>query len=439
MKQNVVQEKLNELIYKQSLDGRWPTLNFQGSLGEQFGRNIDPTTNLFTQNNITSSNIALQSGVTLFNWFSIKNTIDANRFTAEASKQQTKKIQDDIALNVAAAYLQALLSQEQKHTAEVKAEQTKEQLDMTRKRVDAGALPELNAAELESQLANDSSAIIAAESAFRLNLLQLKALLNLDAGYPFDINKPDIEDIPVVPLAELQPELVYSQAVLIRPQQMANQLRYEAAQKSSAAARAKLYPTISAFGNIQSAYSSAFKQLPKGDNVTVIVPTQSYVTVAGANYNVNTPVSKPTSYVDATYFKQLNNNFRQSLGMSLQVPIFNGNQARSTWRRALANEESVQLQMRADSLVLKQDIYTAYQNAINSLATYNSRMKAYRTASYSYTLGKERYDADLLSVLELLTLQNNAQRALIDQITAHYDFVFRTKILEFYRGQGVIF
>ncbi|MCC6762187.1 MAG: TolC family protein [Chitinophagaceae bacterium] len=437
VKQTDVQARLNELVYQQSRDGRWPTLNFSTSLGEQFGRSIDPTTNQFTQNNITFSNMNIQTGVSLFNWFSQKNTIEANRLTMEASKVQTKKVQDDIALNVAAAYLQALLSSEQKRTAQVQAAQTMEQLVITRKRVDAGSVPELNAAELEAQLARDSATIVTAESTYRLNLLQLKALLMLDAGTPFEITTPPIDQIPVAAIADLQPEIVYAAAVQLRPLQVANKLRLQAAEKNAAVAKASMYPTISAFGNIQSAYSSALSRLPKGNNVSAVVPTQSFVSVQGQSYFVNTPVSIPSSFVDANYFRQLDYNFRQSVGLSLQVPIFNGHQARTNYKRAIINQENIQLQMAADSLTLKQDIYTAYQNAINALATYNSRTKAYQTAAYSYSLGQQRFEVGLLPVFELITLQNNVQRALIDQLTARFEYVFRTKILEFYRGSGI--
>jgi len=437
VKQTDVQARLNELVYQQSRDGRWPTLNFSTSLGEQFGRSIDPTTNQFTQNNITFSNMNIQTGVSLFNWFSQKNTIEANRLTMEASKVQTKKVQDDIALNVAAAYLQALLSSEQKRTAQVQAAQTMEQLVITRKRVDAGSVPELNAAELEAQLARDSATIVTAESTYRLNLLQLKALLMLDAGTPFEITTPPIDQIPVAAIADLQPEIVYAAAVQLRPLQVANKLRLQAAEKNAAVAKASMYPTISAFGNIQSAYSSALSRLPKGTNVSAVVPTQSFVSVQGQSYFVNTPVSVPSRFVDANYFRQLDYNFRQSVGLSLQVPIFNGHQARTNYKRAIINQENIQLQMTADSLTLKQDIYTAYQNAINALATYNSRKKAYETAAYSYSLGQQRFEVGLLPVFELITLQNNVQRALIDQLTSRFEYVFRTKILEFYRGSGI--
>lgn len=437
VRQTDVQARVNQLAYQQSRDSRWPSLSFSGSFGDQIGRSIDPTSNLFTQNAINFSNVNLQTGVTLFNWFSRKNTIEANRLTAESGKVQTKKVQDDIALNVAAAYLQALLASEQKKAVGVQATQTREQLEVTRKRVDAGALPELNAAELEAQLARDSANIIAAESTYRLNLLQLKALLNLDASQPFDIATPDIDRIPVVPLSELDPEAVYDMAVRQRPLQMANKLRLDAAMKNTQAAKAAMYPTISAFGNLQSAFSSALTQLPKGNNVSTVFQTSSFVNIAGTPYFVSTPVSRPERFVNANFWRQLDYNFRQAIGLSLQVPIFNGHQAKTNYKRALLNEESQQLQMKADSLSLKQDIYTAYQNAVNALATFNSRKKTYQTASYSYQLGRQRYEVGLLPVLELITLQNNVQRAQIEQLTARFDLVFRTKILEFYRSSGI--
>ncbi len=434
VKQSEITQRQNELVYQQSRDSRWPTLNFQSSLGEQWGRNIDPTTNQFITNAITFSNLSLQSGVTLFNWFGIKSQIESNKLTYESSVAQTKKLQDDIALNVAASYLQALLSKEQKKVADIAAEQTAEQLRLTRLRVDAGTLPELNAAELEAQLARDSAAIVTAESTYRLNLLSLKAVLNLDAGYPLEVNVPELDQVKILQLAELAPEYVYEQAVRVRPQLEANRYQHEALGANARAVRAQLYPTIGAFGNVQSAFSSAQTVLPKGDNITTIVPTPAFVNVQGTNYFVNSPVTRPSEFVDANYWRQINNNFRQGIGLSLQVPIFNGNQARTNYKRAMLQQENFEWQMRADSLQLKQDIYNAYQNARNAVATYTSRKKAYETSQYSYNLGKQRYEVGLLPVFELITLQNNVLRANVDQLTAQYDYIFRTLILQFYQG-----
>jgi outer membrane protein len=437
VRQNKVQEDIAEVNLNQTNASRLPTLNFQGSTGGQFGRSIDPATNLFTTNAITFINNGLQTNVTLFNWFSLKNQVAANRLTSEAARAQTEVIQNDISLNVAAAYLQALLSYEQMRIAKVQVEQTKEQLAITRKRVEAGALPELNAAELSAQLARDTASFITAESQFEINQLSIKSILNLDAAAPFQIAIPAANAIPVEPIADLLPNLVFEKAVMQQPRQKANQLRLEAAEKNTAAARGALYPTISAFGNLQTAYSSALENLPKGLNTTVIVPTQSFVSVGGNNFFVNTPISRPERFETANVFRQFNFNFRQSIGVSLSVPIFNGYQARSVYQRSKLNESTLELQMVADTLQLKQDIYQAYQSAVNSLNTFNSRQRAVEAAQFSFDLGQKRYEVGLLPVIELVTLQNNLQRAKIDEASSQYEFIFRLKVLEFYKNNSI--
>lgn len=437
VRQNLVQEDIADLTLKQSSASRIPNLNYQAGAGGQFGRNIDPATNLFINNAISFVNTGLNSNVTLFNWFNLKNQVAANRLTAEATRAQTKVIQNDISLNVAASYLTALLSHEQMRIAGVQVNQVKEQLAITRKRVEAGNLPELNAAELVAQLARDSATFVAAESQFEINQLNLKALLNLDAAVPFKIAIPQADAIPVAPITSLQPADVFAAAVTQQPRQEANLLRLEAAKKNSLAAKAAMYPTISAFGNIQSAYSSAFESLPKGNNITTIVPTQAFVTVSGNNYNVNTPVTRPEGFVNANLWRQLDYNRRQSLGISLNVPIFNGLQAKTQYQRAKLNENTLELQMLADTLQLKQDIYQAYQSAVNALNTFKSRERALETSQFSYDLGLKRYEVGLMPIIELVTLQNNLLRSKIDLASSQYDYIFRLKVLEFYKYNSI--
>lgn len=436
VRQSVVQQRLSELIYLQSKDSRWPSANLSLSYGMQNGRSIDPTTNQFISQQVGVLNPNIQSGVTLFNFGSVKNTIAANRLTLEADRQQTEKVKTDIQLNVANAYLQALLAYEQIAVAEVTVAQTKEQLNITRKRVDAGGLPELNALELEAQLATDSSTLMVNQNNYQLNLLQLKALLNLDAAMPFDIAKPPVELIPVEPLSELQPGVVYDLAVVNQPLQKANQFRFDAAKKTTQATKAQMYPTLSAFGSLQSSFSTSNK-LPAGAPIVTFTPSPAYIDVGGTSYFVQSPSVRYNDYKTVRTFNQLSDNFRQSLGVTIQVPIFNGNQAKTNWKRAKLNETNISLQMMADSQALKQNIYQAYQSALSSLQVFNSRTKAVDLANRSYDLGKKRYDLGLLPTLDLIILQNNLQRAKIDALSSQFEYVFRLKVLEFYKGNGI--
>jgi outer membrane protein len=437
VKQADVQARLSKLTLNQSKLQRWPSANFQNSNGFQFGRSIDPATNSFTTDQVTFSQFGLSTSVTLFNFNSQKNTILGNELDAKAQETAVTSLANDISLNIAAAYLQALLSREQINISIVQINQTREQLINTRKLVDAGSLPELNAAELDAQLARDSSTYIAAFTAYQGNLLSLKAFMNLDPSVPFELDTPPVERIPVEPLADLQPEPVYLTAVANMPLQKVNNFRLQALEKFAKAARGNMYPSIGAFGNLNSAYSSAFKTLPKGANIPIIIPIGYTGAGTASNPNVFTERLIPSGTQDATFGRQLDYNFRQSIGISLTVPIFNGGQARTAWQRSKLNYQNQQLQVEKDNQTLKQNIYTAYNNALAAFQRYQASVKSVQTAEYSYELSRKRYDAGLLRTIDLITNQSNLFRARLERISNQYDYVFRMKVLEFYKGQGI--
>ncbi|MCH5683640.1 TolC family protein [Niabella sp. W65] len=140
-----------------------------------------------------------------------------------------------------------LLNKEQINISQVQVAQSREQFNNIKKQVSAGALPELNQAEAQTQYATDSSNMITARTNYILSLLQLKALINLDADVPFDIEVPPVESIPLESLAALDPALVYQSALENLPQQKINNLNLLASEKNVAVAKAGMYPTISFF------------------------------------------------------------------------------------------------------------------------------------------------------------------------------------------------
>ena len=435
VRQADVQARIVALTYEQSKLSQYPSIFLQNSSGYQFGRSIDPSTNEFTNERILFANHALNVNLDLFNWFSKKNTIAANRLQAEAYTEGVEKAKNDIALNVANAFLQIVLNAEQIKISDVQVKQSLEQVDIIRKQVTAGALPELNLAEMETQLATDSANLITANSNYILSVLQLKALLNIDADAAFDVAIPPVELIPVEPLAELDPAMVYQLATTNMPQQKINDLNLQAAIKNVAAAKGGMYPALSLFGGLDSRYSNAQKLFP-GNFINSVIPI-GFVDVNGTNYIVNTQTEVPTTFTKNTYFRQLNNNFSQGIGLSLNIPIFNGGAARTNWKKAKLNVISVELQKELDSKTLKQDIYQAHANAVAALQKFNAQSKSVETAQKAYDFAKKRFDVGLLNTIDLITNQNNLFRAKINMVSAQADYVFKMKLLEFYKGQGL--
>lgn len=437
VRQADIQARLAGITTEQSKASRFPTLNFTNNEGLQFGRSIDPATNLFTNQQIKFSQFQLGSNVTLFNWFSQSNQIAGNILEQKASEANVERLKNDISLNVAAAYLQALLSRERVSISKVQLNNTLEQLSNTRKLVLAGSLPELNAAELEAQLSRDSSGLIEAETAYFTNLLQMKLVMNMDPALPLDLDAPPVERIPVEPIATLEPAYVYGMALKNLPQQRVNDLRTQSLQKQLKAARGQMYPTISAFGGMTTSYSSALKRLPSGASVPITIPIGFTGSGSATNPNVFAETFVPAGFEKATFARQLDYQLRQNVGLSLSIPVFNGYQARSGWERSKLNLRNQQLQNERDNLQLKQDIYNAYNSAVAALQRFVAAQKAVTTAEYSYTLSKKRYEAGLLRTIDLITNQNNLFRARIEVLLNQYDYVFRMKVLEFYKGEGL--
>jgi len=238
-------------------------------------------------------------------------------------------------------------------------------------------------------------------------------------------------------LAELDPAYVYSLAVKNMPQQKINDLNLQAALKNVSAVKGQLYPSFTLFGGLNSFYSNTQKILPT-DPVNMFLPI-GQVTVAGTPYTVTTinEQSVPTGSVKNTYFRQFGNHFNQSVGIGLNIPIFNAGIARTNWKKAQLNVQNVQLQNAADAQTLKQDIYQAHASAMAALQKFNASLKEVQTAQKAYDFARKRFDIGLLNAIDLITTQNNLFRAKINMTSSQYDYVFKIKLLEFYKGQGI--
>ena len=433
-----------ELNFRGNFSSRYPTASFNNNWSMNFGRSDNPTTGLLENTKALSTSFSFSSSATIFNFYALRNTAAAYKYQVAAAEVSEQKAKNDIGLRVANAYLLALQAKEQVKVNEMQIGLTKEQLSLTRKRVDAGALPELNLAEIESQLATDSSNLVSAIANTQLQLLQLKAVLNMDAALPFDVETPDLDKIPLEPLSALQPDAVFALALANLPQQKISDFNILAAEKNRDAARGFMYPRIAGFVNLGSSFYAALQQAVPGTNPTGERETGLYArTGTTTTVPVYSPVftgktvNKSLSQVWGGFGNRLNQNFGQTLGLSLNVPILNGFQARNNLERSKLNLQNLRLQKEFDNQGLKQEVYTAYTNAVAALQKEVAGRKAVETAQRSYDLSRKRYDVNLLTSFELITNQNNLLNAQINYLLARYDYVFKMKVLEFYKGQGL--
>lgn len=435
VKQADIQARISALQLKQAKLNRWPTANFTGNAGEQFGRSIDPTTNQFTTSQLFFNQYQLQGGASIFNFGRLKNLQAAADFNAQAALMDVERAKNDVALNVASYYLNVLASKEQINILEIQIKQTLAQYDVTKKKVDVGALPELNLAEIESQLATDSSDYISAKTTFEQNTLFLKALLNIDMAAPFEVATPPVETIPLDPIAELQPADVYQLALNSQPQQKVNALYLKGAESSVKANKALMYPSLTSFYGLSTTYNNqAFGVI----GTTLLNPPIGKVTIDGTDYQVfpNEPYQQ-SIYGKTKFFKQLDNNFSQNIGIGLSIPIFNNGSYRINYERSKLDLLNLQQTKAQIDQTLQSNIYNAYANALAALEKFNAGSKSVASAQKAYDFASKRYEVGLLTTIDLLTNQNNLLKAKLQQLANQYDYVFKMKVLEFYKGQGI--
>jgi outer membrane protein len=436
VKQAEAQARSSLLSYQQSKMTRLPTLGGGVNASYRHGLNENPTTGTLESSDFISGNIGVQSNYSIFNWGARKAIIASDQLFSKADAVAVDKAKNDIALLVANAFLQVMLRREQVRISEVQLGQSRAQLVNTRKLVSAGSQPELNAIQIEAQMARDTALLLEAQSLQVQALITLKSYLNIDLATPFDIAAPAVENIPVDNIADLQPEVVYAIAEKTQPTQQMTALRVQASEEGVKAARANMYPTLNAFGSLSTAYVS------RGKTAVLIgidpkSPTGAYVLNSAGR--IDTVFSaRPLYDVQNTSLpKQLKNNFGQAIGVSLNFNIFNQYQSRTQWERAKINVRQAQLQDEQEKLNLKANIYNAYQEAFAAFQKYNAALRSVDASERAFNMSQKRYDIGLLGTLDYITTQSNLFRARIEAISNRYDYVFRMKVLEFYKGQGL--
>jgi outer membrane protein len=440
-----VQARLAKLQADMAKSNQLPTMNGSTGMGLRLGRSIDPTTNGFTNTQFLYNNFGLSGGIQIFNAGKLRNAAEATNYSWQASEADKLNTSNDVSLSVATYYLQVLSAIEQSEIAKIQISQTKEQLAATKKRVEVGLLPELNLLELETQLANDSSTFISASSNIEQSKMLLKALLNLDASKPFDIQVQAVDQIKLQSFADLQPDYVFSVAAQNLPGVKAAALRVKAANKNQLAAKANFYPSLSFGYNLSSNFSNVFNYV-SGYNLTGFSTPNAatpFVTVNSAKYFIQSPIYSPTTTqrnwgnIWNGWSDQVNNNFGQSFGFQLSIPIFNANQSKISYQQAKLNYRNASLQEENTNLKLKQDIYTAYTNAVIAFNKLAASQKAVTSAEKTFQFATKRYDLGLLGTIELLNNQNNFLKAKVNYKSAQYEYVFRIKLLEFYKGESL--
>ncbi len=406
IKQTELNSQYNENTLSQSKMNRLPNLNASASYDVSFGRNPDLTSYQVIDDRISSAFTGISSNATLFNGFQQKNTIEKNEFNLMASIENTEKIRNDISLNIAAAFLQILFSQELENVAKSQLDITAQQVERTQKMVDAGKVAMGSALDIQAQYASEELNLVNAENQLVMAYLNLQLMLDLQYDPEFQIVNPDLASPETSAMLENVDD-VFATAEQNMPQVKSSEYTLKAAQEDLEIAKGALYPTLGISANSFSRYSDKAVDYSPG---------------ADENY---------------TFAEQLDDNLALGLGLDLRIPIFNRMQVKTQIANAKINIENSELELQSTKNDLYRSIQQAYVDASGALKKYNSSEKALISMEESFKYTEKKYEVGLVNTVDYNTSKNQLTMTQSELLQSKYDFIFKTKILNFYKGETI--
>jgi outer membrane protein len=436
IKQSVLNERLAALQLQQSNLAQLPNASASSNIGRSYGRSVDPTSNQFINQGYSFFGLNGNVDVLLFGWFQKRNTISQNKLLNKAAGADLDQLKDNISLNVATAFLRILMAREQINIQEGQLHYSTKQLEQTKAFVQAGRSPDLDLAQMESQVATDSSAYYTALSTYQESILDMKAIMNFDMGKPFDAVAPQVEDLTLTEISMMSPEEIYLSAQGHFGSVKSGQYRLDASRKSLEVSKGALYPSIDLSGQFGTNYASTLKEISGTPTISGSAPNGDFVNINNNQYNIQ---SYTYSYNTKTtpFWDQFSNNFRHTYALSLSVPIFNGWTSRLNVNRSKIDVMTKTYDLEKTKLQLKQDVYKAYYDAKSAVQKYYASKKADEASDRANKYAQKRYELGLMNAVELLTTQNNALKAKSEALSSKYDMVFKLKVIDYYLGKEI--
>ena len=408
-----------------------PNLNASSSYGVNIGQRIDPFTNQFATDAVQSSNYGMSSGLTLFNGFQNHLNLRRARLGLELAQANVEIAQNNVALNLASGYLNVLFQKEFLTIAELNAEATGRQVDRVQKLVNAGAAAESDLYDVLAQQAADQSTVVGAENGVTLAKLALAQLLQLsgDDADQLDV-APPADDLLETTMLPLTADAAVTFALGAFPDMRAAELQVTDAYLGLDLARAARMPRITGSYSVGSGYSQN-RQTAISDPVTQDVTIE---TVEGIQLNYPI-VIEDGEYETMSFQDQFSNNLNQSIFFSLNVPIFNNFGIQTNIERAEVDVLSAQLSKEQTAQALTQTVEQSWADARAAKRTFEANDRALEAASLAMTNAEARFEAGAISALEYADARTRLDNARINALRTQYDFVFKTRILDFYLGR----
>jgi outer membrane protein len=409
IKQQVIQTEVQKNALELAKLKLLPSLNGQATQNYSFGRSLDQTTYLYRQQNIKSNSFYVGGNMNIFNGLQNYNSIKKSEYQVLASEQDLLNTKDNIALTVALDYLQILLNKELVAANSNQLQITLQQIDKTKKLVDAGSVARGNLLQIESQAAQEEVQVINMKNQLDFSYLNLTQLLELKTPLGFEVQIPEIS-VDTNSIIAGNIEDIFSQALGTRPEVKSSQLLLNASEYELKIAQGGRSPRISFNHSFNTQYSDIRKKI-----------------------NVD-PVTGSITEGDYPFKSQVSDNINWGLGFTMSVPILNGWQVNKNVANSRLSKRNSEYALEGTKKQLYKNIQQAYSDAVAALKKYTASKKAIVSMEESFRYTEQKFNVGLVTPVDYNAAKTQLLRAQSDLAQSKYEYIFKTKVLDFYKG-----
>lgn len=381
-------------------NNRLPSVSGSAGQNFSFGRGLTAD-NTYANTNTTNTSFSVGAQVPVFNGFQIKHNIELSKLNLAAATADLEKAKDDIRVAVAQAYVQILYNMEILDVARSQIEIDSLQVVRLTEMAENGMVASADVSAQEATLAQSRVSATQAENNVALAILDLTQLLELPSPEGFHIARPSVEGLETVML--MDPEAIYAEAVQFKPAVKAEEIRLDQALKSIDLAKDSFLPSLSLSGGL------------------------------GTNYYTS------SGFPSAGFSSQLKNNFSQYIGLNLSVPIFSHFSNRNQVRNAKLQYSNQEIMLDNSRKTLYKEIQQAYYYAVGSQEKYRSSQVAAASAEDAFELAQAKYENGKSGITEFNEAKGRYMSAASNLVQARYEYLYQSKILDFYRGRDLEF
>ena len=405
LKQKEQEEERRKVDVHTSKHSWLPDMNASVGQNFDFGRSPSKTGVIVDQNSANSS-AGVQISMPVFDGLKTPNTIAASKLDLKAATASLEKVKEDLAINITSYYIQVLYNKELLKIADLQYSLSNQQIEQTKALVDAGKVPLAQLYDIKAQLAKNEVSVAEAQNSLNLSLLDLAQSLELEnESETMDVVVPSAgNDIEKYIGSIIPPDQIFANAITFKPQVKEQEFLLESQKKRLKIAQAGFYPKL----NLGASYSNGYYHYSATDG--------------GSNI---------------AFSDQLKNNARKTIGFTLSIPIFNRFQVKNSVKHARINIQSQELMVDNSKKILYKEIQQAYYNATAAHKKYSAAGKSVTASKEAFSYAEERYAAGKSSAFDFAQAQTQYMQSLSEETQAKYDYIFRTKILDFYNGTPI--